>query len=751
MQRNMKHRIDTEPGTPIRYSHEVRGLLTDKPNKYTGRVNLTANGIHSIRTTKPQSYMMIAKSLSPLGRDELCFVPHADLDGCVSETSEPIRWRAISAGTGQDSKGFHSLNPYENDTQSVKSSTSHSELYETEHPVDSKKPSTPPGLESLTTDRCNGKNHSVNTVPTLQSNFMAWKEQRESNAFRNFEEKTNRLKEDNICLPPHLFQPNSRSLLIWLTILSTAVLYNFWIPIARQAFYDLNGRLFFLWVGLDVCADLIYLADIGVQFNTTYLKRGLVVQNRISLAKHYLLSTHFRLDIISIIPLDLIQLKVGIQPMLRFTRLVKMYRARQWKTKVENRSSMPNLWRVINLIHVLFLGCHWFGCTYYIISTHQKFSTTWGYQPDADVNETTPRTYLKTFYWSTLALTTIGVSEDPVTDIEFLFMCCSYLIGLFVFATVVGQVGNIINTRNAARLAMEEIMDNVKHYMHVNAVAPSLQKRILRWYEYAWNKRQVDGVGDLNAFQMLPHNLKTELALNVHLKTLKKVSIFQECRPEFLHDLVLQMKSVIFTPGDYVCRKGEIAREMFIIKDGVLEVVGSNGVVLATMQSGDYFGEIGILNLDGKNKRTADVRAVGYADLFTLSRADVLDALQDHPDAEVYMIRSARKRLQGAQTAATNAIPTSTSQYDLVQLQKRMSGVAEVPCEGAQATSSPEAFADIKLNRLAWAKERQLERLNALMCEFSKDFQTLLINIIDTYEQEIKDMTTLQYQPEIDH
>lgn len=54
------------------------------------------------------------------------------------------------------------------------------------------------------------------------------------------------------------------------------------------------------------------------------------------------------------------------------------------------------------------------------------------------------------------------------------------------------------------------------------------------------------------------------------------------------------------------------------------------------MSSGDFFGEIGILNLgSGLNRRTADVRSVGYSELFVLSRADVLAALADHPDAEV--------------------------------------------------------------------------------------------------------------------
>jgi cyclic nucleotide gated channel alpha 3 len=123
------------------------------------------------------------------------------------------------------------------------------------------------------------------------------------------------------------------------------------------------------------------------------------------------------------------------------------------------------------------------------------------------------------------------------------------------------------------------------------------------------------------------------------LTLFNKVTIFHECQPEFLHDLVLKMRAYIFTPGDMICRKGEVAREMFIIADGVLEVIGDNGQVFTKMYSGDFFGEIGILNLEGStNKRTADVRSVGYAELFSLSKEDVLSAVKDFPDAEVSMI-----------------------------------------------------------------------------------------------------------------
>ncbi|CAH8584302.1 unnamed protein product [Schistosoma margrebowiei] len=455
-----------------------------------------------------------------------------------------------------------------------------------------------------------------------------------------------------------IFYPNNTGYIIWLTIVSLALLYNLWTPIARQAFDELQSKYQMIWLLFDIITDLIYLIDIFVQCNTSYLKCGLKVKDHHKLIIRYMKSYKFLLDLLSLFPLDLIQLKIGIQPMLRFPRFFKWYRCHEWKIRVENRTIFPNLWRVLNLIHILFLGCHWFAAFYYLISKYEGFKNPWGYQPYSDAEQVTmSRRYLKSFYWATLTLTTIGDLSSPSSSIDvrgengsvsnlwLTFTIVSYLIGVFIFATIVGQVGNIITTRNAHRTEFEKILDNAKSYMRENSVNKDLQNRILRWYDYAWSKGSGRGGQDINSLGMLPDKLKTELALNVNLETLKKVTIFHECRPEFLHDIVLKMRPLVLTPGDLICRKGEIAREMFIIADGVLEVLSEENEVLSTMGPGDFFGEIGVLNLDGINRRTADVRAVGYAELFVLARDDILKALKDHPEAELVIRKHAAKRL----------------------------------------------------------------------------------------------------------
>lgn len=57
----------------------------------------------------------------------------------------------------------------------------------------------------------------------------------------------------------------------------------------------------------------------------------------------------------------------------------------------------------------------------------------------------------------------------------------------------------------------------------------------------------------------IPDKLKAEIAINVHLDTLKRVEIFQNTEAGFLCELVLRLRPVLFSPGDYICRKGEAA------------------------------------------------------------------------------------------------------------------------------------------------------------------------------------------------
>lgn len=50
------------------------------------------------------------------------------------------------------------------------------------------------------------------------------------------------------------------------------------------------------------------------------------------------------------------------------------------------------------------------------------------------------------------------------------------------------------------------------------------------------------------------------------------------------------------------------------------------------------------------DRRTADVRSVGYSELFSLSREDVLAAMKDYPEAQEILQTLGRKRLMEARS-----------------------------------------------------------------------------------------------------
>ncbi|NWT51568.1 CNG3 protein, partial [Erythrocercus mccallii] len=428
----------------------------------------------------------------------------------------------------------------------------------------------------------------------------------------------------------------------WLFCITMPVMYNWTMIIARACFDELQHDYLVAWFIIDYVSDAIYVADMFVRTRTGYLEQGLLVKEEQKLREKYKQSFQFKLDFLSILPTDLLYFKLGLNyPELRINRLLRVARMFEFFQRTETRTNYPNIFRISNLVMYIVIIIHWNACVYYSISKAIGFGAdTWVYPNTSDPEfARLTRKYVYSLYWSTLTLTTIGETPPPVRDSEYFFVVVDFLVGVLIFATIVGNVGSMISNMNAARAEFQARIDAIKQYMHFRNVSKDMEKRVIKWFDYLWtNKKAVD---EREVLKYLPDKLRAEIAINVHLETLKKVRIFADCEAGLLVELVLKLQPQVYSPGDYICRKGDIGREMYIIKEGKLAVVADDGITqFVVLSDGSYFGEISILNIKGSkagNRRTANIKSIGYSDLFCLSKDDLMEALTEYPDAKAML------------------------------------------------------------------------------------------------------------------
>lgn len=122
---------------------------------------------------------------------------------------------------------------------------------------------------------------------------------------------------------------------------------------------------------------------------------------------------------------------------------------------------------------------------------------------------------------------------------------------------------------------------------------------------------------------------EAEVPADDELRILTSVPIFTPLPGTSLEHLATRLVPLRVEAGSVIMREGDTGDRFYIVATGELEV-SQEGVALADLSTGDYFGEIALLR---DTTRTATVTARTDVVLYALDREDFLAAVTGHPQS----------------------------------------------------------------------------------------------------------------------
>ncbi|XP_060908933.1 cyclic nucleotide-gated cation channel beta-3 [Labrus mixtus] len=427
---------------------------------------------------------------------------------------------------------------------------------------------------------------------------------------------------------------------IWLFFVVAAWNWNVWLIPVRWAFPYQTPENIHLWLLMDYTCDLIYITDILVfQPRLQFVRGGDIVSEKKDMRENYMTTERFKMDVISLFPMEIFYYFTGVNSLLRFPRLLKYMAFFEFNDRMEAVMKKAYIYRVIRTSTYLLYSLHINACLFYWGSDYEGLgSTKWVYNGKGNA-------YIRCYYFAVKTLITIGGLPDPTTVFEICFQLINYFVGVFAFSIMIGQMRDVVGAATARENYYRACMDSTIKYMNSYNIPREVQNRIKTWYDYTW---KIQGMLDEQELLVqLPTKMRLDMAVDVNYAIVSKVALFQGCDRQMVFDMLTRLKSVVYLPGDFVCKKGEIGREMYIIKQGEVQVVGGPDLqtVFVTIRAGSVFGEISLLAGGGGNRRTANVKAHGFANLFILDKKDLAEILVHYPESQKLLRKKAKTML----------------------------------------------------------------------------------------------------------
>lgn len=396
---------------------------------------------------------------------------------------------------------------------------------------------------------------------------------------------------------------------------------------------------------IDLLVDIMFIADILINFRTTFLQNGEVASDPQLIAKHYV-KGWFLIDAIAAIPFDLLLFGSGtsdtmtITGVLKTARLLRLLRVLR---RIEQFAEYGAAVLLLLMVSFTLIG-HWLACIFYAIANmerpHLKAKVGWldnlaqtlnePYLPNDTTGGPSIRTkYLTALYFTFTSLTSIGFGNvAPNTNAEKIFSIFAMLLGSLLSAAIFGNVSSIMLRLYQGTEEYNEKTEGIKEFINFHHLPKSLANRLQESFQHTWS--YTNGIDMSSVLKGFPECLQADICLHLNRNLLNNAAAFKNASQGCLRVLSMKFRSTHAPPGDTLIHPGDILHSIYFIASGSIEI-SKDEIVMAILGKHDIFGgDIRDKGAAGKSLYT--VRPLSYSDINKIDIAELREILRTYPE-----------------------------------------------------------------------------------------------------------------------
>ncbi|XP_050361867.1 uncharacterized protein LOC126781089 [Nymphalis io] len=411
--------------------------------------------------------------------------------------------------------------------------------------------------------------------------------------------------------------------------------------------------LYFIATMLDCSAYFDILQRLLIGY---YNERGILVYHPASTAAHYLKGA-FLTDLFGCLPLERLETswkesfqdkyrEAPAKQFLMLNRVLQLYRMPSALLGLDGLirrdlllviKAIPLFLALLNVLTCFVVYCsanifYTIGSSSWFIVPHddkggswiQLFNTAFRF----NLTESPWNLHLGSYFWVVYETTTTGYSSFKPSNFNIMqVLIAGMTVGALITTYFSVRIISIRANVNKALASFQEHIKDITVFMNRENLDPQLQKQVLDYYEYNWDK--MGGLDYRNVLKLCEQiTLRTDAILHIYGTTFSQCPILNQSDVSLLRTVGRAVRSLYFTRDTTIIDVDDVISDIYIVDKGSVELKDTrDNDAWITLAKGSMFG-----NLHGDTIRCpVSITTNNQVHLLQINSQGFFNIIKDYP------------------------------------------------------------------------------------------------------------------------